>query len=477
MRIRIILLALLQLCPAIVCAAEKPNILFFFVDDQRHNTLGCAGHAIVKTPNVDRLAKQGVRFDHAYVTTPICWVSRASLLTGMWSRTQGTKARVDAVNATAASTIYPKLLKQAGYRNGFFGKWHARMPRGFNQAQYFARYKGISRNPYFKKQADGSLRHETELIGDHAVSFLKSQPKDKPFCLNLWFNASHAEDGDKRPGVGHFPWPKAVDGMYENTKIPPPRLSAKRIYESQPPFLKKSLNRVRYFWRWDTPKKYTTNMRAYFRMLSGIDGVIARVTKVLKQQGLAENTIIIYSADNGYYMGDRGFAGKWSHYDESVRVPLIIYDPRLPENLRGRVVSKPVLNVDLAPTFLELAGVKKPGRYQGKSLLPLVKNKTVKDWRKDVFLEHLLEFGTRLPKWEGVRGERYVYARYIEHNYEFLHDLKKDPDQLQNFAKNPKYKSVLEQMRKRNRKLRDERGGEYVPKGKRVKRKRKKSRN
>ena len=469
MRIPCILLLFVVLSPTIAQAAERPNILFFFVDDQRHNTLGCAGHKIVKTPNVDRLAKDGVRFDHAYVTTPICWVSRATVLTGMWSRTHGTAARIDAVSPAAASTIYPKLLQKAGYRNGFFGKWHARMPRGFRQAQYFAEYRGIGRNPYFKKQSDGTLRHETEVIGDHAVAFLKSQPKDKPFCLNLWFNASHAEDGDKRPGIGHFPWPKAVDGMYEKTKIPPPRLAAPAIYEKQPDFLKKSLNRVRYFWRWDTPKKYTTNMRAYFRMLSGIDGVIARVTKVLKAQGLADNTIIVYSADNGYYMGDRGFAGKWSHYEESIRVPMIIFDPRLPKGLRGRVVSHPVLNADLAPTFLELAGVKKPTRYQGRSLLPLVRRKSVSDWRKDVFAEHLLEFGARIPKWEGVRGQRYVYARYIEHDYEFLHDLKNDPDELVNLAKNQKYAGVLEQMRKRSKQMRDARGGEYIPRAKRKK--------
>lgn len=458
-------------------AAEKPNILFFFVDDQRHNTLGCAGHKIVRTPHVDQLAKNGVRFDHMYVTTPICWVSRATVLTGMWSRTQGTAARIDGVNREAASTIYPKLLQQAGYRNGFFGKWHARMPRGFRQARYFDQYENILRNPYFKKQPDGTLRHETEVIGDRAVAFLKSQPKGKPFCLNLWFNASHAEDGDKRPGIGHFPWPKAVDGMYEDRKIPPPRLSDPSIYESQPDFLKKSLNRVRYFWRWDTPAKYTTNMRAYFRMLSGIDGVIARVRKTLEAQGLAENTIIVYSADNGYYMGDRGFAGKWSHYDESLRVPLIIYDPRLPRNLRGRVVSAPVVNADLAPTFLQLAGVTPPGRYQGRSLLPLVRQKTTPaDWRKDVFAEHLLEMGTRIPKWEGVRGERYVYARYIEHDYEFLHDLKRDPDQLRNLARDPAYAEILKRMRRRSNELRDKRGGVYVPRAQRKKRAKSKKR-
>ncbi len=444
-------------------AAEpsSPNILFFFVDDQRNDTLGCAGHPILQTPHVDRLAEEGVRFENAFVTTSICWVSRATVLTGMWSRSHGRPERIDAVSDEAASTIYPKLLQEAGYRNGFFGKWHARMPAGFNQAQYFDRYENIFRNPYFKKLPDGTLRHETDLIGDRAVEFLRSQPEDRPFCLNLWFNASHAEDGDKRPGIGHFPWPQSQDGKYDDVAIPPPRLGDPEIFESQPQFLKNSINRERFFWRWDTPEKYTTNMRAYFRMISGIDAVVGRVIEELEARGMADNTIIVYSADNGYYMGDRGFAGKWSHYEESIRVPMIVYDPRLPEGKRGRVDPRLVLNADLPATFVDLAGLEPPERYEGRSLMPLVYERDV-DWRDDVFLEHLLEFGARIPKWEGVRNERYVYARYFEHDYEFLHDLQADPDQLENFIDDPEYQAIAEQMRKRCDELRDQYGGPYV---------------
>lgn len=432
-------------------AAERPNILFFFIDDQRNDTLGCAGHPIVKTPNVDGLARDGVRFENAFVTTPICWISRATVLTGMLSRSHGSAEQIDLVNPAAASTIYPKLLQEAGYRNGFFGKWHAKMPAGFNQAQYFDVYEGISRNPYFKKQPDGSLRHETELIGDRAVDFLESQPTDKPFCLNLWFNAAHAEDGDKRPGIGHFPWPQSVDGMYEEVEIPAPRLGDAAIYESQPEFLKESLNRERYYWRWDTPDKYTTNMRAYFRMLSGIDKTIGRVLETLRARGLADNTLIVYSADNGYYMGDRGFAGKWSHYEQSIRVPMIIVDPRVPEKDRGRVETRMALNMDLPATFLELAGLTAPEQYQGRSLLSLVHNESLEQgpWRKDFLAEHLLEMGTKIPKWEGVRDQRYVYARYFENDYEFLHDLQTDPDQLKNLIDDPDYQDIRKRLTKR----------------------------
>ncbi len=453
--------ALLGPWGAPAAADERPNILFFFTDDQPHDALGSAGHPILETPHLDRLAEQGVRFSHAFVSTSICWVSRATVLTGMWSRSHGRPQQIDVVTDEAASTMYPKLLHEAGYRNGFFGKWHAKMPRGFDQSRYFDQYENIFRNPYFKEQPDGTLRHETDLIGDRAVAFLRSQPADQPFCLHLWFNAPHAEDGDRRPGIGHFPWPPSQDGQYEDVAIPLPRLHDPAIYESQPSFLKNSLNRERFFWRWDTPEKYETNMRAYFRMLSGIDAVVGRVRDELESLGLADNTVIVFSSDNGFYLGNRGFAGKWSHYDESVRVPLIIYDPRLPGAKRGRVEPRFAINADLAATFLDLAGLEPPERYEGPSLMPLVYDQEVA-WRDDVFLEHLLEFGPRIPKWDGVRGQRYVYAHYFEYDFEFLHDLQTDPDQLENLIDDPAYGDVVEQLRQRHVALRESYGGPYV---------------
>jgi arylsulfatase A-like enzyme len=210
------------------------------------------------------------------------------------------------------------------------------------------------------------------------------------------------------------------------------------------------MNRKRYFWRWDTPEKYQKNMRAYFRMLSGIDRVIGRIRRELEQRGLADNTVIVYTADNGYYMGDRGFAGKWTHYEQSLRVPLIVYDPRQPKEKRGAVRDEMALNIDIPATMLQLAGVEIPARYQGRSITPLLRGGDVREWRNDFFCEHLLD-NPDIPKWEGVRGERYVYARYFEQEpvYEFLHDLETDPDQLVNLAADPGYSEILAAMRKR----------------------------
>ena len=200
------------------------------------------------------------------------------------------------------------------------GLWKKLISRR-NLRDHFDEFEAIARNPFYKKLPDGSLRHETELIVDRGIDFIQRLPKGKPFALNLWFNACHAEDSDRRPGIGHFPWPRAVDGMYEDIVIASPRLDTSEIFESQPKFLQTTINRERYFWRWNTEEKYQTNIRAYYRMVSGIDRAIGRFQEALEEAGLADNTIILYSADNGFHMGNRGFAGKWSHYEESLRVP------------------------------------------------------------------------------------------------------------------------------------------------------------
>ena len=430
----------------------RPNIIFFLVDDQRDDTLGCAGHPIIKTPVIDNLAAEGIRFRNAFVTTSICPASRASILTGLHERTHGHTFGALPISSFHSENSYPAVLRKSGYRTGFIGKFGVSV-EGHSKALMFDYYRSYGRNPYFEKQLDGSMRHETELAGDSAIEFLKTNPRDKQFCLSISFNAVHAEDGDKK---NHYPWPKAVDGMYDDIIVPLPRLSDPEIFEAQPKFLKESLNRQRYFWRWDTPEKYQKNMRSYFRMISGVDKVIERVREELVECGLAENTVIIYMADNGYYMGDRGFAGKWSHYEESLRVPLIVYDPHLPKARRGKVRDEMALNIDVPATILELARVVVPQHYQSRSLVPLINDTLKVLWRNDFFCEHLMN-AAAIPKWEGIRGERYVYARYFEQEpaYEFLHDLQADPDQLTNLASNPEYMKILSTMRKRCDELRD----------------------
>ena len=443
--------------------AERPNIVFFFADDQTTSTLGCYGNEVIQTPNIDALASRGTRFKNAFVSHSICWVSRTTILTGLTGRSYGTAATPELARADAVATLYSDLLRDAGYRTGYFGKWHAKMPNGYRREDHFDEFEAIGRNPYLKPQADGGVRHETELIVDRGIEFLKSQPKDKPFALNMWFNAGHAEDGDRRPGIGHFPWPQAVNGMYEDVEIGPPRLNDPEIFEALPDFLKTTINRERFFWRWNTDEKYRINIRAYYRMISGIDHAIGRFMAELEKAGLADNTIIVYSADNGYYMGNRGLAGKWTHYEESLRVPLIVADPRVPADQKGKVTVAIALNLDLPATFLDWAGVDVPQRYQGRSLQPVVASAQPGDWRTETFHEHFA-VRNRIPAFEGLRNERFKYVRYFDHGgYEFLHDLKNDPDELVNLAKDPQHADTLKSMRDRTAKRVAELGGPLDP--------------
>jgi len=441
-------------------AADRPNVIFFMSDDQRADFLGCAGHPILKTPVIDDLARQGVRFENAFVTTSICAASRATIFSGLYERSHRYTFGTPPLAESFIDKSYPVLLRKAGYRTGFVGKFGVNCGQG--KDRMFDFFAPVGRSPYFRKQPDGSLRHFTEIAGDRAVEFLRQCKSDEPFCLSVSFNAAHAQDNDK---VNHYPSPKTEDGMYEDVTIPPPRLSDPAIYESQPEFLKQSLNRTRYFWRWDTPEKYQRNVRAYYRMITGMDRVMGQVLDELKKLGRDKNTVVVFIGDNGYYKGSRGFAGKWSHYEESLRVPLVVFDPRVEAGLRGRVLGQMALNVDVPATILDYAGVDVPETYQGHSLVPLMSRSQVGDWRTDFFCEHLMDTGTKIPKWEGVRGQRYVYARYFEQQpvYEMLHDLKTDPDQLKNSAGDESYAEVLAAQRKRCDELRDGYGGVFQP--------------
>ncbi|NND99581.1 MAG: DUF1080 domain-containing protein, partial [Pirellulaceae bacterium] len=261
----------------------------------------------------------------------------------------------------------------------------------------------------------------------------------------------------------HFPWPRAVDGMYDDVDIAPPRLSDVAIFDALPAFLKTTINRERFFWRWNTDQKYQTNVRAYYRMVSGIDNAIGRFTKALQEAGLADNTIIVYTADNGYHMGNRGLAGKWSHFEESIRVPMIIADPRVDPLAQGKVSDAAALNLDLPATFLDWAGAEIPTRYQGRSLKPIINGDRPADWRTETFHEHFA-VRHRIPAFEGIRNQRFKYVRYIDHdNHEFLHDLKNDPDELVNLASDPAHADTLTAMRQRTTERVDELGGPLEP--------------
>ena len=441
--------------------AAQPNIVFFLADDQRHNAMGCAGHTVVQTPTMDHLARHGVRFRNAFVTTSICAASRASYFTGLVERTHRYTFGTMPISASHCDESYPAVLRKAGYQTAFIGKFGVRV-EGDSRDEMFDFFQPYGRHPYFKKQPDGSTRHISQLCGDTAIEFLRTRDKTKPFCLSVSFNAPHAEDADKED---HYPPPKVVADLYAGETMPLPELSETSVFESQPEFLKKSMNRDRWYWRWDTPAKYQKNIRNYYRMISGIDHVMGRVLEELETLELEDDTVIVFSGDNGYYAGSRGFAGKWSHYEESLRIPMIIMDPRLDPSRRNQTVDATVLNIDVTATIVDLASdAETPGGYQGKSLLPWLKGDEPAGWRHDFWCEHLMD-NASIPKWEGVRDNRWVYARYFQQSpkFEFLHDLESDPKQLVNLVADRSQAAQLEVMRNRCDELKAKYGGEYVP--------------
>jgi arylsulfatase A-like enzyme len=430
-------------------AARPPNILFILTDDQRFDVLGCAGHPVVQTPAMDGLAGKGVRFRNAFVTTSICAASRASILTGLHERTHKYTFGTPPIRREHTAVSYPALLRRAGYRTGLVGKLGVEVEPG-ELKTLFDVFVPQS-DPFLQKQPDGTVRHLTDITTEHALNFLRGCKAGQPFCLAVCFNAPHGEDATRS-----FPWQKSVDHLYRDVQVPPPRLGDPAIFAAQPDFLKTSLNRKRWHWYWDTPRKYQENMKAYFRMITGVDQALSKILAETKRLGMADRTVVLFASDNGYYLGDRGFEGKWSHYEESLRIPLIICDPRLPPDRQGRVVEDMALNIDIPSTILDLGAVLVPDLHQGRSLVALVRGEKPDAWRTDFFCEHLMRHPD-IPKWEGVRGRRWVYARYFEQKAvsEFLHDLATDPDELTNLAKVPRYGRQLQEQQKRCNELRD----------------------
>lgn len=421
-----------------------------------------AVNPILHTPNMDFLATEGVRFEYAFVTTPICAASRASLLTGAYERTHRYTFGTPPLSPDFVDGSYPALLREAGYHTGFIGKFGVNVEEGATDTM-FDHFVPLSPAPYFKKQEDGSVRHLTDITADESIAYLRSAELTHPFALTVSFNAPHADDGDER----QFIWPQAMDTLYANTPLPDPPLSDPAFFEALPEFLKDaSLNRIRWYWRFDTPEKARRMTRGYLRMISGVDAAIGRILGELESLGLTDNTVVLLMGDNGYFLGERGYAGKWLPYDLSIHVPLVVYDPRAESRLRGSTPSLPVLNIDVPPTLLDLAGLDVPPEMQGRSLRPLLRGESPADWRTDFFVEHLFEH-PEIPKHEGVRGGRFKYARYFEQVpvHEELYDLLEDPMETRNLAGDPDYRDILEELRRRTNELRDAYGGPYAPAG------------
>ena len=274
------LFLVIYLSGLILIAESKPNFVYFLADDQRFDFSACSGHPVLKTPSIDKLAEQGTMFTNTTVTTSTCWISRASILTGM--RIEGHRYNYKGRGKLAAKWAdlsFSTKLRKSGYKFIYIGKNHISYNKGDTDKMY-DEYIPVGRRPYFKKQKDGSKKHTTDIIGDTALTFLAEKHK-KPFCLYLNFNAAHAEDGDKK---FHYPYPVRFEALYKGQKMPLPKLYDQKYYDLNPSFLKKSMHHDRYKWRWDTAEKYQHNMRNYLRMISGIDSIVSQVKEALKKR-------------------------------------------------------------------------------------------------------------------------------------------------------------------------------------------------
>jgi alpha-L-rhamnosidase len=430
--------------------ANKPNIIFILTDDHRAGALGYTGNPYAHTPEMDKLAQTGTYFKKALVTTPICAASRASILSAMQERAHRYTFQTGNIKQEYMENAYPKVLKEAGYYTGFYGKFGVNYDR---KDQLFHVYEDYDRNNrytdkrgYFFKTLGKDTVHLTRYTGQKALDFIENAPADKPFCLSLSFSAPHAHDG----APDQYFYDEQTAHLLENVTIAPPLLGEDKYFNQQPEKVKAGFSRLRWTWRFDTPEKYQRMVKGYYRMIAGIDLEIARIREELKKKNLDKNTIIILMGDNGYMLGERQLADKWLMYDNSIRVPLIIYDPRQKKHLDSDEMA---LNIDVPATILDMAGVKQPKNYHGKSLLPLV-TQTARSMQRDtVLIEHLWEFES-IPPSEGVRTNEWKYFRYVnDKTLEELYNLKADPDEITNLVRDEKYRDILNNLRQKTEQL------------------------
>jgi len=423
--------------------SRRPNIIVLVTDDQRAGTLGCAGNPIIQTPNMDALASNGVMFTNAFVTTSICASSRASIFSGQWTARHGIKDFRTHFTPEALTQTYPMLLRGAGYRTGFVGKYGVGSARDLpvDKYDYWRGFPGQGK--YENKDENGNYIHMTRRMGNQAIEFLQGCSQDQPFCLSVSFKAPHCQDGDPRQFI---PDPVYND-LYEDVTIPRPETADPKYFNALPPFLRDSEARNRWKIRFADDEMYQRSVKNYYRLITGVDKAIGRMRDVLREKGLDEDTIIVVIGDNGFYLGEYGLAGKWYPHEKSIRVPLFVYDPRAPKGRRGRKLEHMALNVDVAPTVLDLAGVGVPDVMQGRSLAPLLRGKT-SEWRTEFYYEHPFEHKA-IAKSEAVRTNRWKYMRYPQYGHEELYDLRNDPNEVRNLAGEAAYGKTLESLRKR----------------------------
>jgi arylsulfatase A-like enzyme len=463
---------------AIACKSNKgsktetsqPNFIVLVSDDLRWDALSFNGNKVVQTPNIDSLASQGVYFNNAFVTTPICAVSRASILSGQYAKNHGVK---DFSTALDLNIMYPTILSKANYYNGFIGKWGVNAgdldylkevvsifdywAGSMHQANYwhevtcnYANNNGTTNKQNFfcdcpadsrgKEGEDVRIgmqnmqdpKHLTiEIIPKKVNSFFKQRDKSKPFCLSISFKTPHG------------PWTDYTlryKNSFNDDNMPILKSADLDHAIARPEFLKNSLNGDLEILK-DKSKKgrLQESIRKYYRMIEGMDLAIGKIRETLVTEGLSESTIIIFLSDNGMFLGEHGFRGKWLMYEESVKSPMLIYNPMQDKKTRGKIVEELAANLDVAPTILQYADITPPPKMDGKSLLPLIKNNE-QNFRSELYLEHFFTNGTGKTHIEpsiAIRTKNWKYIKYVDQKgtiSEELYNVENDSFEMNNKA-------------------------------------------
>jgi arylsulfatase A-like enzyme len=468
------------------CGSEpdhpRPNIIFVMTDDQQSRQMSCAGHPILQTPNMDRLANEGVRFENAFCTNSLCAPGRASVLTGCYSHVHGIRGnseKRDEIEALDPSLpTFPRLLRQAGYRTGLFGKWHIRQnPADFDEWKVLPG-QGVYFDPEFIENGERKQEHgyATDLTTDYALDFLRRSGDDKPFCLLYQHKAPHRPF---TPAPRHanlyndieWPKPETYDDDYATRPLAKEAADMKfenslaGDYDDLPRGLSAAAKKDWIFNRF---------VKDHYRSVYGVDENLGQILEYLDVTGQAEDTVIIYTTDNGYFLGEHGWYDKRFMYEPSLRTPFLVRYPRLP--LKGHVEDRMVLNVDIAPTVLDLAGVDIPEQMQGESLAPLLRGDPPDDWRKSIFYAYYdnswemkdippeertdpsFKYFTahRVSPHRGVRTERYKLIEYYkEDGYWELFDLQEDPNELKNLYTEPGHDDLKTELTQELRRLQE----------------------
>lgn len=491
----LILLALL-FAAVVARGADRPNVLFIFTDDHAPHAIGAYDgwlKDVNPTPNIDKLAKQGMLFRNSFCTNSICGPSRAVIQTGKHSHLNGFMQNGNKFDGDQQT--FPKLLKSVGYQTAMIGKWHLGTdPQGFDHWQVLPG-QGDYYNPFFKTP-QGRVKIDgycTDIVTDLALDWMKERDPDKPFMLMCQHKAPHRT---WMPPLRHL-------HLYDDVEIPEAPTLFDKWKDNASPARYQEMeidrhlhlvgdcfgpipdgfeiddvktdrsgykNRLRMTSKqrkaWDAafgPKneaflkanlkgddlirwKYNRYIRNYLRCIKGVDESVGRLMEYLKEAGLEDNTIVIYSSDQGFYLGDHGWYDKRWMYEESLQMPLII---KWPGVTKGTVNTDLVQNLDYAETFLDLAGADIPDDMQGRSLVPVLKGETPDDWRESIYY-HYFEYPSvhMVAKHNGIRTKRYKLIHFYQFDEWELYDLEKDPDELTNLYGKPDYAELTGELKR-----------------------------